>query len=212
MTWLPANAPMVFVGLCVLLRIAMAVGAETYPDEAYYWTWSQHPQLAYFDHPAMIAWSIGLLGIRFGAFLWALAALAGVHRLTLELGGSRGSAWWATALAVAMAAFSVAMLGMVFISGGGVRAPVLASTNAYVDGVRYGVAGALDRSQTSWPILARRAAAFPLAWSLGAATAVAGVNPLSRAGVTAAAGVIIVLVALLARRVTVADTTRRPTV
>jgi hypothetical protein len=122
------------------------------------------------------------------------------------------ASWWATALAVAMAAFSVAMLGMVFISGGGVRAPVLASTNAYVDGVRYGVAGALDRTHSSWPAQARRAAAFPLAWTLGAATAVAGVNPLSRAGVTGAAGIIVVLVALLARRVTVADPARRPTV
>jgi hypothetical protein len=89
---------------------------------------------------------------------------------------------------------------------------VLASTNAYVDGVRYGVAGALDRTHSSWPTQARRAAAFPLAWSLGAATAVAGVNPLSRAGVTGAAGIIVVLVALFARRVTVADPTRRPTV
>jgi hypothetical protein len=120
--------------------------------------------------------------------------------------------WWASAVAVAMAAFSVAMLGMVFISGGGVRAPVLASTNAFVDGVRYGVASALDRTQATWPRLARRAAAFPLAWTLGAATAVAGVDPLSRAGVTGAAGVIIVLVALFARRVTAGESDARPTV
>ena len=98
MTWLKANAPLVLVALCFLLRIALSAGSETYPDEAYYWTWSQHLQLAYFDHPAMIAWSIGLLGIRFGALLWGAAALFGVHRLTLELGGSRDAAGWATAL------------------------------------------------------------------------------------------------------------------
>ncbi len=25
-------------------------------DESYYWFWGQHPQLSYFDHPAMVAW------------------------------------------------------------------------------------------------------------------------------------------------------------
>jgi 4-amino-4-deoxy-L-arabinose transferase-like glycosyltransferase len=31
-----------------------------HPDEAYYWTWSQHLRLGYFDHPPMIAWLIRL--------------------------------------------------------------------------------------------------------------------------------------------------------
>ncbi|MFZ4403133.1 MAG: ArnT family glycosyltransferase [Pseudobdellovibrionaceae bacterium] len=26
------------------------------PDEAYYWIWSKHLQLSYFDHPGMVAW------------------------------------------------------------------------------------------------------------------------------------------------------------
>ncbi len=29
-------------------------------DEAYYWVWSQHPQLSYFDHPPFVAWLFGL--------------------------------------------------------------------------------------------------------------------------------------------------------
>jgi hypothetical protein len=28
------------------------------PDEAYYWVWSQHPAIAYLDHPAMVAFLI----------------------------------------------------------------------------------------------------------------------------------------------------------
>lgn len=92
------DAPLIAVGLCLLLRLALALGTDTYPDEAYYWTWAQRPQLAYFDHPGMIAWSIALLGIRTGAFFWGVATLVGVHRLTLELGGSRDAAWWATAI------------------------------------------------------------------------------------------------------------------
>ena len=122
------------------------------------------------------------------------------------------SAWWATALAVGMAAFSVAILGMVFISGGGVRAPVLASTNAYLDAVRYGVASTLDRTETTWPRLARRDAAFPLAWTLGAATAVAGTGPLSRLGLTGGSAVIVIVVALFARRVTDPRPNADPTV
>lgn len=98
MTWLRANAPLVIVGFCFLLRVALALGTDTYPDEAYYWTWSTHPQLAYFDHPALIALSIALLGIRFGALLWGALTLYGVHRLTRELGGTREQAWAATAL------------------------------------------------------------------------------------------------------------------
>ena len=31
-----------------------------HPDEAYYWTWSKHLQLSYYDHPPMIAYMIKL--------------------------------------------------------------------------------------------------------------------------------------------------------
>ncbi len=118
------------------------------------------------------------------------------------VGALWSATWWAMALAVGMAAFSVAILGMVFISGGGVRAPVLAPTNAYLDAIRYGVASRLVRTETGWPALARRAAAFPLAWTLGAATAVGGTGPLPRLGLTGGAAVILIVVALFARRVT----------
>ena len=29
-------------------------------SESYYWAWSQHPSLSYYDHPPMVAWLIGL--------------------------------------------------------------------------------------------------------------------------------------------------------
>lgn len=93
-----ARAPLIVVLACFALRVVFALGTDTYPDEAYYWTWSLKPQLAYFDHPALIAWSIALLGIRFGALVWGAITLVGVHRLTEALGGTREQAWWATAL------------------------------------------------------------------------------------------------------------------
>lgn len=40
------------IGLSLLLPLA--------PDEAYYWVWSQNPQLSYFDHPGMVAWLLNL--------------------------------------------------------------------------------------------------------------------------------------------------------
>ncbi len=33
-----------------------------FPDEAYYWIWSLHPQLSYFDHPPMVAYLYWLSG------------------------------------------------------------------------------------------------------------------------------------------------------
>ena len=54
------------------------------PDEAYYWNWSQHPSLAYSDHPPMVAWVMAFftalggnseLFVRLGGFLLSAAAL-----------------------------------------------------------------------------------------------------------------------------------------
>ena len=90
------RTPLLILAGCGLLRLVLAVGTDTYPDEAYYWAWTQHPQLAYFDHPALIAWSTALLGIRAGALLWGGVTLVGVYKLTTSVGGSTEQAFWAT--------------------------------------------------------------------------------------------------------------------
>ena len=56
-------------------------------DECYYWVWSLHPQLGYFDHPPLVAWVIAVghsllghhpLAVRIGAILsGVLLAVAG---------------------------------------------------------------------------------------------------------------------------------------
>lgn len=84
--------------VCLAARLALALGTDVYSDEAYYWTWSKHLQLSYFDHPALIAWSIALFGMRPGAALFGVATLIGVFQLTRALGGDRTAAWWSTAL------------------------------------------------------------------------------------------------------------------
>ncbi len=43
-----------FISLLVKLILAALIPLSA--DEAYYWVWSQRPQLSYFDHPPMVAW------------------------------------------------------------------------------------------------------------------------------------------------------------
>ena len=41
-------------------RVFLNATMELHPDEAYYWMWTKHLQLSYFDHPPMIAYFIKL--------------------------------------------------------------------------------------------------------------------------------------------------------
>ena len=71
------------VALLTLIRFALAGVIELLPEEAYYWTYSKHPALGYFDHPPMVAWIIAIgttlfgdtqLGVRFVTFwLWVVS-------------------------------------------------------------------------------------------------------------------------------------------
>ncbi len=68
-----------------VIRLWLAGKTELVPEEAYYWTYSQHPALSYFDHPPMVAWMIALgtslfgsteLGVRMATImLWPVSAL-----------------------------------------------------------------------------------------------------------------------------------------
>jgi dolichol-phosphate mannosyltransferase len=60
-------------------------------DEAYYWLWSRHLDLGYFDHPPMVAWQIaagtwlagsGEFGVRLFAVLMSTVTLLLVYRVT----------------------------------------------------------------------------------------------------------------------------------
>ena len=42
------------------------------PQEAYYWVWSLHPELSYFDHPPMVAYSIKAFTIFLGNTVYAV--------------------------------------------------------------------------------------------------------------------------------------------
>jgi 4-amino-4-deoxy-L-arabinose transferase-like glycosyltransferase len=74
-----------FVLFLLVLRLYMAAFTGLAPDEGYYWYWSRYLDLAYFDHPPMVAWLIGATAfaqgegaeifVRLGGFLLALASL-----------------------------------------------------------------------------------------------------------------------------------------
>jgi len=81
-------------------QLALAAQLNLAPDEAYYWLWSKHPALSYYDHPPMVAWLIALgrlvggddaFGIRlFGPFFVFAESilLAGAVR---DFGGGRSA-------------------------------------------------------------------------------------------------------------------------
>ena len=58
-----AGNPLVLAAIILLFSVLQAIYGAHLPlfgDEAYYWAWSRHPALSYFDHPPMIAWLLGL--------------------------------------------------------------------------------------------------------------------------------------------------------
>ncbi|MFY9341380.1 MAG: glycosyltransferase family 39 protein [Planctomycetota bacterium] len=99
--------------LFALVAVASAWLCATLPvfsQEAYYWTYAQHLDLSYFDHPPMVAWLIwlgtalfgdGAIGVRFGTWLCGLGVTALGARMLHEFGvGRAGQALW-IALSVA---------------------------------------------------------------------------------------------------------------
>jgi len=107
------------VAAWTLIHLILARQTELIPEEAYYWTYSQHPALSYFDHPPMVAWLIGLgtavfgnteLGVRGSAILlWP--GTAGLLFLTGRLWFGRDIA----ALAVLLLCFSPIFAGVGFV-------------------------------------------------------------------------------------------------
>lgn len=93
------------LGAGLAARLAIALGTETYFDEAYYLAWAQRLDVGYFDHPPMIAFALALFGSpRVAALVLGgltLAALAGLAR---ALHGSGAAALRAAALGAVLPA------------------------------------------------------------------------------------------------------------
>ena len=66
--------------ILLLIKLVLLLGAHPFMDETYYFIWGQHPQLSYFDHPAMIGWTQGIAGAVLG---WNVFGLRAMVLLTL---------------------------------------------------------------------------------------------------------------------------------
>lgn len=78
------------IGLTALLfpiRLVLAALLPLSPQEAYYWVYSLHPSLSYFDHPPLAAYTIAFFTFILGDQTWAI-------RLGALLYGT-GTAWLA---------------------------------------------------------------------------------------------------------------------
>lgn len=87
-----------------LLTAWLCLALPVFSQEAYYWTYAQHPDLSYFDHPPGVAWLIwlgtavfgdGALGVRFGTWLCGmLTAWFGLKLLRAFGVDRRGEVVW----------------------------------------------------------------------------------------------------------------------
>jgi 4-amino-4-deoxy-L-arabinose transferase-like glycosyltransferase len=86
-----------------LLRLLLAATTPLLPQEAYYWSWSLHPALSYFDHPPLASYGIWLstalfgttaFAIKLSAVAWSLALNLLWARLVLDMYASRRLAFW----------------------------------------------------------------------------------------------------------------------
>ncbi len=58
--------------ILIVIKLVYSLTANPNPDEAYYWTWGQHLQWSYHDHPGLQAWVQGLLSALLGKSLLVL--------------------------------------------------------------------------------------------------------------------------------------------
>jgi dolichol-phosphate mannosyltransferase len=111
------------IAYVLLLRVLYMQPMPVMPQEAYYWNYSIHPSLGYYDHPPMVAWLIsagealaghGSVGVRVGAFACGVGVMVFVYWLADRL-VDRYAALVAAALA--------AVLPYYFLASGGMMTP-----------------------------------------------------------------------------------------
>lgn len=89
-----------FLLAATLVHVGLVYRFPLAPDETYYWEWSRHPALGYYDQGPMVAWWIRAtclffgetpLGIRFSIVLAALATQGLLWLLVRDLFGPRAA-------------------------------------------------------------------------------------------------------------------------
>ncbi|MEE1946794.1 glycosyltransferase family 39 protein [Pedobacter sp. KR3-3] len=101
------NKLWILVGSLTIFRLLVALFLELGNDEVYYWTYAQHLQWDYFDHPPMVALSVWLstfgnllhpeVFVRLGAIVASATSTLLIYRLGQTLYNERAG-WYASLL------------------------------------------------------------------------------------------------------------------
>ncbi len=111
----PGKFVLALVSFFFLFHLVLAAKAGLVADEAYYWIWSLHPRMSYFDHPPGIAWTIAAfthlfgtnrLGIRMPALLISAAISFLLYKMGKEFLKDRWAGAWAVLFVTASLLFS----------------------------------------------------------------------------------------------------------
>ncbi len=146
------------VAATTLLHVAYAGVFALSPQEAYYWQWSRHLALSYFDHPPLAAWTIGAATALFGDSERAIRLAAAFHSAVfstfLWLAARRLFGHRAALVAIAAgAAVPLFSIGQVIVTPDG---PLLSGWAMAL----YFTVRALDEERGGWLVLAGAAAGW----------------------------------------------------
>lgn len=82
-----------FIAILAVFKLIIIALIPITPQEAYYWYYSQNPDLSYFDHPPMAAYSIWfgttlfgntIFGVKFMAVVWSLLTNILLYKITVR--------------------------------------------------------------------------------------------------------------------------------
>lgn len=98
------SRPSTLFAILAVVSAWLCAALPVFSQEAYYWTYAQHPDLSYFDHPPMVAWLIWIgshlfgdsgFGVRAGTWLCGMSATWLGVLLLRDFGvDRRGQAAW----------------------------------------------------------------------------------------------------------------------
>lgn len=111
----------VFVGVLTLWRGYVNATLPLHPDETYYWLWSRHLGLSYYDHPAMVAYfikattlfSCAPFWVRLSGVITALIASVLIWKLAKQMFDSEAAA---SGSVLMLNAYPLMMSGTVIIT------------------------------------------------------------------------------------------------
>jgi dolichol-phosphate mannosyltransferase len=131
------------------LRLVYLGSVELLPEETYYWNYARHLDIAYLDHPPMVAWLIRLgtatfgqtqFGVRAGALCCGVIASFFAYRLTRNLFGD----------AAALAALVLAQVLPFFFLAGFLMTPDAPLTAAWAASLYFLERALIGGRPTAW--------------------------------------------------------------